>query len=555
MNRAKLQTLIWILIPSVALALLASAYVAYRSMEGEIANQFNKQQEMLARQAASGIEAHIQEILFTLKLAASLNDGGTGEWDNPNNLKALYDRLNRKVTSIVRVDESGTPKQGYPEEALEQIKTRNYRTVDYFRVCWITGQPYVSKWMTDKAQPRKITVAVPIFTRESRDALPAFKGILLTDIDLDLIINTYIKPIKSGKSGYAWLIDSNGTLLYHPLHPPASGTQEDCVECRQSFELESKMIAGEAGRTRLKANSGQEYLVAYSWVHMDDNMWAAIGVNVPYSDVTHSVRKSLICIFILVILAIGIIIVGATTIIQVNNKRIRAEEVLASERLVTIGKMAAQVAHEIRNPLSSISLNAELLEDEINNYEAVSTKEAKSLLTVIMSEVDRLASITEDYLKFARLPKPIRDGENINHILLDLLRFSKEEIAEHEVQVTTQLDESVPEIKVDEKQLREAFLNILKNAFEAMPQGGNLRITSANLGESIEVTIWDTGVGIEEKNIEKIFTPFFTTKETGTGLGLSLTQQIIHEHGGTIHCKSQPGAGTTFVIRFPIKKV
>jgi signal transduction histidine kinase len=557
MRKTKLQTLIWIATACIALFLLTGAYIAYRSMEGEIANQFNKQQEMLAKQAASGIEAHFQEILFTLKLGTSLENEGIGA--NSINLKTLYDRLNGKVISLVRVDESGIPKQAYPEEILEQVKNRNYHGVDYFRVCWITGQPYISKWLTDKTQPRKIIVAVPVFNREVRDGLPAFKGILLADVDPNIIIDTYIKPIKSGKSGFAWLIDSNGTLLYHPFHPDSkdsadrsySENEDSCRGCHQSFDLETRMVTGEAGHTRLKTHTGQEYLIAYSPVHIDGAMWAAIGVNVPYSDVTNSVRRSFICIFILVIMTVAIIIIGAAAIIRLNNKRIRAEEVLASERLVTIGKMAAQVAHEIRNPLSSISLNAELLEDEINSYEGVSTEEARSLLTAIMSEVDRLASITEDYLKFARLPRPVWEKENINHILLDLLNFSKEEIAKHGIQVITQFDPSIPEIKVDEKQLREAFLNILKNAFEAMPQGGELQITTARTGEQIEVIISDTGIGIEEKNLEKIFTPFFTTKEEGTGLGLALTQQIIHEHGGTIQCKSQVGKGTTFILRFP----
>jgi hypothetical protein len=502
----------------IALFLLTGAYIAYRSMEGEIANQFNKQQEMLAKQAAFGIEAHFQEILFALKLGTSFENEGMGT--NSINLKTLYDRLNGKVISLVRVDESGIPRQAYPEEILEQVKTRNYHGVDYFRVCWITGQPYISKWLTDKTQPRKIIVAVPVFNREVRDGLPAFRGILLADVDPNIIIDTYIKPIKSGKSGFAWLMDSNGTLLYHPFHPDTrdavdpsyNGNEDSCRECHYSFDLEARMVAGEAGHTRLKTHTGQEYLIAYSPVHIDGAMWAAIGVNVPYSDVTNSVRRSLLFIFILIIMTVAIIITGAVTIIRLNNKRIKAEEVLASERLVTIGKMAAQVAHEIRNPLSSISLNAELLEDEINSYEGVSTEEARSLLTAIMSEVDRLAAITEDYLKFARLPRPVWERENINHILLDLLNFSKEEIAKHGIQTITQFDPSIPEIKVDEKQLREAFLNILKNAFEAMPQGGELQITTTRTGEYIEVVISDTGIGIEEKNLEKIFTPFFTTK-------------------------------------------
>lgn len=229
----------------------------------------------------------------------------------------------------------------------------------------------------------------------------------------------------------------------------------------------------------------------------------------------------------------------------------REQRLIRSERMAAAGQIASHITHEIRNPLSSISLNTELLEEEFEGDET--RVEPRKLCQAIRREVDRLTEITEEYLRFARLPRPHLKREDLNEILLDLISFMSTELGAQRVTVKSALSSGIPAIEADENQLRQAFLNLLRNAGEAMASaGGQLEVSTRTVdGGAVEVRVADTGVGIAEQNIPKLFEPFFSTKESGTGLGLALTQQIIQEHGGTIDVASVPGQGTVFTVRLP----
>ena len=239
----------------------------------------------------------------------------------------------------------------------------------------------------------------------------------------------------------------------------------------------------------------------------------------------------------------GVLLVGE----DVTEKMRTKQALLQSERLATIGRMSALVAHEIRNPLSSIGLNAELLEDEIS----AKSKEPRKILHAIAREVERLTEITDEYLKFARLPKPHLAPENLNELISGLLSFVQGEFSGASIEVKHQPDPGVSLVRADEGQLRQAFLNLLRNSIESMPSGGTLTVSTEQSDGVIRVRISDTGEGIDNACLDRIFDPFFSTREGGTGLGLSLTQQIVAEHGGTIACESSPGQGTSFVVELP----
>lgn len=249
-------------------------------------------------------------------------------------------------------------------------------------------------------------------------------------------------------------------------------------------------------------------------------------------------------------------VIGRSVILRDITHRKRLEEAkLQAERLAVIGTMSAKLAHEIRNPLSSINMNIDLVRYEIEALTRANSEagaEARALLRSIHSEVRRIQRVTQDYLKFARIPKPMRDSEVLHELLSERLAFLQSLFDEQRVTLETDFDPALPPVSVDGEQIWQAVLNIVQNAVEAMPQGGTLTVSTQRDGDFAEVRVTDTGKGMIDEHLRQVFKPFFSTKQSGTGLGLPLTQQIIVEHGGQIECKSVAGKGTTFTIRLPI---
>jgi two-component system, NtrC family, sensor kinase len=231
----------------------------------------------------------------------------------------------------------------------------------------------------------------------------------------------------------------------------------------------------------------------------------------------------------------------------------REQRLVRSERLAAVGKIAAQITHEVRNPLSSIGLNAEMLEEEVGALEGppAQVEEARQLVRAIVKEVDRLTEITEQYLRFARLPRPKLEREDLRQIVASLCAFLRQEMDGRGVTVEVEAPADLPLVAADEHQLRQALLNLLRNAVEAMAGGGRLLLAMSSDAKLVTLRIRDSGQGIAAEHLAKVFDPFFSTKEHGTGLGLALTQQIVVEHGGSIDVESTPGQGTTFTVRLP----
>jgi two-component system NtrC family sensor kinase len=244
------------------------------------------------------------------------------------------------------------------------------------------------------------------------------------------------------------------------------------------------------------------------------------------------------------------------TSLQQREAQLKAQQeaLLRAEQLAAVGRISAQVAHEVRNPLSSIGLNVELLEEALGRAHfgaPEEASEARELLAAVTREVDRLTDVTERYLRMARLPVPSLAAEDLNGVLTEVLHFSGQELERSGVRVERRLAEGLPRALVDEGQLRQVFLNLVRNSREAMPEGGVLTVETRAVAEGVEVRFSDTGVGISEEVRERLFEPFFTTKGNGTGLGLAVSRQILQAHTGSIRCEARPGGGTTFVLSLP----
>lgn len=242
---------------------------------------------------------------------------------------------------------------------------------------------------------------------------------------------------------------------------------------------------------------------------------------------------------------------------QEMAERIRLEAAkIQFERLAAVGAMAAKLAHEIRNPLGTIKLNLDLLGDEVGLLgprSAANTDEAKTLLQSIHAEVCRVQRVAQDYLQFSRLPKLNRERVRLNDMLAHELVFLAPMFNAAQVVVATEFDPALPVFQADPDQLWQAILNLIRNAVEAMPHTGTLTLHTASEADEVVLRITDTGKGMNEEQRSQIFKPFFTTKPSGTGLGLTLSQQIVFEHGGRIECASVDGRGTTFSLFFPLR--
>ncbi|MCE9624359.1 MAG: PAS domain-containing protein [Deltaproteobacteria bacterium] len=230
------------------------------------------------------------------------------------------------------------------------------------------------------------------------------------------------------------------------------------------------------------------------------------------------------------------------------------EENRVLDRLSMMGTLASGLAHEIRNPLGGIRAAAEMLQRDVESLED------QEYAQMIVSEVDRLNQLITQLLDFAK-PKKLRKASvNINQILSELLILQKPALQRADIKLRQEFDPSLPSVYGHEASLKQAFLNLIKNAMEAMQGGGTLKVSTGyisdyrmQVGEGkptpmAQVSISDTGVGIPEENLKSLFTPFFTTKAKGTGLGLMMTQRILKEHECLLRVSSKTGTGTTFKV-------
>jgi signal transduction histidine kinase len=223
------------------------------------------------------------------------------------------------------------------------------------------------------------------------------------------------------------------------------------------------------------------------------------------------------------------------------------DQVRANERLATIGKMAAHVTHEIRNPLSSIALNLELLEEEIPEREA----EGRSLVRAIGREVERLSALSGQYLTMAKSQPPRLELEALDDIVEEACEFMRADLARHGVELSLEVEDAPLHVRIDEAQIKQALFNLIRNAREAMSGGGKVRVAVGAQGDCVRLVIEDQGPGIDAEAAARLFEPFFTTKGTGTGLGLSVTRQIVVAHGGNIAYEAPLAGGSRFVITLP----
>jgi len=229
-----------------------------------------------------------------------------------------------------------------------------------------------------------------------------------------------------------------------------------------------------------------------------------------------------------------------------------AEVVALRRQIHEIAQMAGALVHEIRNPLSTMILNLDLIREDIGESEEPRDRRIARKVERVRQESLRLQDLLEAFLGIARLEKIALEPTDLNTLVEDLCDFFEPQAASHDIVLRQHLDTAVPTMNLNPELLKQALLNLCLNAQQAMAEGGELILTTRACQDHVILEVTDTGKGIAPSELDKVFEPFFSTRKGGSGLGLPTCRRIIEAHGGSIRVHSQVGVGTRFVLNFPL---
>ena len=325
-------------------------------------------------------------------------------------------------------------------------------------------------------------------------------------------------------------------------------------EAADPFLSEARKGSGPRTRT-FKTPSGEKVYETVRSLPLGKGEPALLraGLSLEETRTILSQLKASILLRLSLLIAFGI--VAAFVVFWMQNwhfSRLREmeEKVQMAERLSSLGQLAAGLAHEIRNPLNAISMGIQRLKRE--SLRPPHSPEITELLEVIQGEIKRLDALVEKFLGLSRPDRICREKGDLGSIISELLELFAEEAKGKGIQLRASIPPDLPQLIMDRERMREAFLNLIKNGMESMSGGGVLQVEARRLdGRRLEVSFSDSGCGISASEQHKIFDPYFTSKEGGQGLGLSLTYQIIRTHGGEIRCESELRKGSRFFVILP----
>lgn len=590
--------------------------LAYRinlELERVVTEQFNDQQLVLAQKIASDIHLHFS-FLNTALLSFSHKWAATAaEGTETFSIPALLDFIkNWGVLGISPVQ----PAQKFPLIYLESgwkrleelgLPPESLSCVGHFKkdhpVCLsLTLQPqigpFASRWLMTMSVPALFPPAV-----EQNGPTSAEPPFLVFLLDAQSIARRYAEGVRSGKTGYAWVIDHKGYFMYHvenDFNGQNSLTIRHARNPKISYErinslVENRLLKGEEGTDWYLSGWHWEVirqmrkLFAFSPIFLypkeDDplHVWS-VGLAAPDTEVYGLIKPIVLRQLLIVGLFFGLAIITFAAFLfislrwsetlrrevdkktehlrhsesELRQERDRVkknmdqlvltqEKLVISERFAAIGEAAAHLTHEIKNPLMLIGGFAHQILRTLPDDD-----QRREKLRIITCEAKRLEAMLMEVRDFTRPPQPKKTDANVNETVRDVVGLFQEYFQAQHIRLDLQLASDLSPCRFDPNQIKQVLLNLVKNAIEAMPKGGTLTIGSQTENSYLHVMVADTGEGIAPDKMKKLFHPFFTTKQKGTGLGLAVSYKIIQDHGGEILAESREGEGSRFIFTLPL---
>jgi two-component system, NtrC family, C4-dicarboxylate transport sensor histidine kinase DctB len=540
--------------------------------------QYNQQQLLIATQAARTLEELFETFRRDLSLIAALFENRAVTRERAAEVKESLARVfgslaGAPILDVAVFDRGGTIVASYPPSPHTAGVNLAWR--DYF--AWARdqggpGQMYLTAFRVQAAGLVKGTKAFNavqgIYAKDG-----SFQGIALLTVDFDELARRHVSSARIGENGYAWLADSDSrTVLVDPRGRVNGLGFEEAFLPRWPglYSLLLTMGEGRPGtgayefEDPVDPSKAVRKLVAYAPVRFGDRLWV-LGVATPEREV-----EALLSSFLqrqeifsttmgITILATGLLVFGflvgwnrvLTRQVAVRTEdlaRVRSE-LLSAEKLAATGHLALGMIHEIRNPLSAIRMNVQMIREE-----SPLRGELSENFEIVEQEILRLNRLLSDVMGFAR-PRPLRLAQaDLGEEVRQVARLLAGVLAEERVAVELQFNGELG-IVCDPEQIQQVLLNLFLNAMEAMkesPRAKQLFVSVGRSGGFAFVRVADTGVGVRSEDRGRIFDPFFTTKARGGGLGLSTLQSIVLRHGGRVDVESDGRSGAAFTVRFPV---
>lgn len=569
-------------IVSLLIILGATIVLAYRIYQNTVAETKTIQglrQVQMVHNAVGRIEFYLQHLAKDMHMLATLpHAAGLQAPSFEENIEHFFRKANPiAVSGFFVVDENGTLVYATGDSVLNGFtdfvgrQLHEYKTSNPTDSVWISP---VTRLETATASKLYFTILVPILQagkgNSSGYSWYEFAGFLGCLVDFNAIMHRFIEQIRFADTGFAWVMDGEGRLLFHPRHPEMIlrsifAPKSDCKRCHTSFEKQIYFLNNHAEYQEFQVGSEKPKIIAKASLNVFNIHWA-IAASVDRAEIVSAVGKKYGVFLWLIGLSMLSILTAGVFLLHMNIKRVQAEEysryceeknrlqeqINHATKLASIGELVDSVAHEINTPAGIISAQVDVLR---LNKEKLPYQEN---LDVIKDQTRRIANYTRSLLRFSRgmhfNPRPV----NFPALVEECLMLLGHRLRAGHVRVLKDWPAGLPKVVVDRDQMQQVIINLLNNALDVLPERGEiilrLRMKKDEKSQTgLELLICDSGPGIRPENLSRIFEPFFSTKppEKGTGLGLSISQAIIHRHGGSIMAESGDGTGTTFRIFLP----